>query len=882
MSSGTPPVAVADLLTGLTSAEVAQRRARDGPNELPRPDRKPAFLQLLAQWTHFFAILLWVAAALAAIAGMPQLAVAIAVVVLINGVFAFIQEHRAERAADRLQDLLPKQVTVRRDGEIHIIDAIDLVRGDVVLLAAGDRVCADISLVAATSLAIDTSTMTGESVPTRPREGDVVLAGMFVVEGEGQAVVTEIGADTELAGIAALSQGPHRRDSPLTAELNRLVRVIATVAVGIGIGFVGVSLLVGMSATDGFLFGVGVTVALVPEGLLPTVTLSLAMGAKRMAGSHALVRRLEAVETLGSTTFICTDKTGTLTCNEMSIVTVWTPAGEVVVPAVNGYDPTSPIDVSTGSGQLLRQVAAVARRCSDGRVAQRDDGRWSAIGDPMEAAIDVVARRCELPNAPLAGRRHPFDPHRRRMSIIHGRQLSVKGAPDSVLPLCANCTPEAAAAVERFASAGWRTLAIAERELQASEVDSDSADDVERDLELVAVLAFEDPPRPAARAAIAACRRAGIRVAMITGDHPATALAIAREVGLAIDGAPVLMGSELPDDEQVLGALMDRDGVVVARVSPEHKLRIAAALRQRGHVVAMTGDGVNDGPALHEADIGIAMGRSGTDVARETADLVLLDDDFATIVRAIEQGRSTFTNIRRFLTYHLTDNVAELTPFVIWALSGGRFPLAIGVLQVLALDIGTDMLPALALGGEPPRPGLLDRPPISGHLIDRHVMRRAFGLLGPVEALVSMTAFVAVLAAAGWSPGSLIPPTDTVMAASGAAFTAVVLGQMATALACRSSSRTICEVGVRGNRLLIGAIAAELGALVIFLMWEPLADLLGHEIPTLLGFAVATLAIPAVALIDTIDKRWRRFRRADDVGTFGPRRVGDGQPRSRT
>jgi calcium-translocating P-type ATPase len=875
MSSGTSSTVTTDLLGGLTSVEVAQRRAHDGPNALPRPDRKPAFLQLLAQWTHFFAILLWVAAVLAAIAGMPQLAVAIAVVVLINGVFAFIQEHRAERAADRLQDLLPKQVTVRRDGEVHIVDAVDLVRGDVVVLAAGDRVCADMTLVAATSLAIDTSTMTGESVPAHPREGELVLAGTFVVEGEGLAVVAEIGVDTELAGIAALSQRPSRRDSPLAAELNRLVRVIATIAVGIGIGFMAVSLLVGMPATDGFLFGVGVTVALVPEGLLPTVTLSLAMGAKRMAHSHALVRRLEAVETLGSTTFICTDKTGTLTCNEMSIVTVWTPAGEVAVPEVNGYDPTSAIDTSTPIGQLLERVAAVARRCSDGRVAQRGDGRWSAIGDPMEAAIDVVARRCEVPTAPVASRRHPFDPHRRRMSVIHGLQLSVKGAPDSVLPLCVNCTPEAAEAVERYASAGWRTLAIAQRELQATAVNADS-DEVECDLELVAILAFEDPPRPAASAAIAACRRAGIRVAMITGDHPATALAIAREVGLAIEGAPVLTGSELPDDEQVLGALVDRDGVVVARVSPEHKLRIAAALRQRGHVVAMTGDGVNDGPALHEADIGIAMGRSGTDVARESADLVLLDDDFATIVRAIEQGRSTFTNIRRFLTYHLTDNVAELTPFVIWALSGGRFPLAIGVLQVLALDIGTDMLPALALGGEPARSGLLDRPPISGHLIDRHVIRRAFGLLGPVEAIVSMTAFVAVLAAAGWSPGSPIPSEGTVMAASGAAFAAVVLGQIATALACRSSSRTIGEVGLRGNRLLIGAIAAELGALVIFLTWQPLADLLGHQIPTLLGLAVAALAIPAVTLVDTIDKRWRRFRNARDVGTFGPRPGGDG------
>jgi magnesium-transporting ATPase (P-type) len=595
--------------------------------------------------------------------------------------------------------------------------------------------------------------------------------------------------------------------------------------------------------------------------LLPTVTLSLAMGAKRMAHNHALVRRLEAVETLGSTTFICTDKTGTLTCNQMSIVAVWTHEGEISVPDVDGYDPTRPIDVETADGRLLAVVAATARRCSDGRVEQATDGRWAAIGDPMEAAIDVLARRCQIATPPAADRRFPFDPHRRRMSVLHVDKLSVKGAPDAVLPVCTDAPREATVVVERFAAAGWRTLAIARRTVTSSDDTIGDAGTLECGLELLAILAFEDPPRPHAAAAIADCRRAGIRVAMVTGDHPATALAIAREVGLAVEGAPVLLGDELPDDEQVLGALIDRDGAVVARVSPEHKLRIASALRQRGHVVAMTGDGVNDGPAMHAADIGIAMGRSGTDVARESADLVLLDDDFATIVRAIEQGRSTFRNIRRFLTYHLTDNVAELTPFVIWALSGGRVPLAIGVLQVLALDIGTDMLPALALGGEPPRPGLLDRPPNRGHLIDRHVLQRAFGLLGPTEALVEMAAFVAVLAAAGWSPGSAIPSTDTVVVASGAAFTAVVLGQLATAIACRSSTRTIAEVGLRGNRLLVGAILVELSALVLFLVWQPLADLLEHDVPTALGLAVAASAIPAVILVDTLDKRWIANRR---------------------
>jgi magnesium-transporting ATPase (P-type) len=343
---------------------------------------------------------------------------------------------------------------------------------------------------------------------------------------------------------------------------------------------------------------------------------------------------------------------------------------------------------------------------------------------------------------------------------------------------------------------------------------------------------------------------------MITGDHPGTAAAIAREVGLSVTGAPILDGTNLPADEAVLGALLDRDGAVVARVAPEDKLRIARALRARGHVVAMTGDGVNDGPALQEADIGIAMGRTGTDVAREAADLVLLDDNFATLVAAIEQGRATFANIRRFLTYHLTDNVAELTPFAVWALSGGRFPLALGVLQILALDIGTDLLPALALGAERPRDGVLDRPPERGHLLDRRVLRRVFGVLGPVEAIVGTTAFVVSFVASGWRPGETFPTGAPLLTASGAAFTAVVLGQFANAFACRSEHRWPGALGWGTNRLLIGAVVAELAALVCFLAVKPIAHLLGQRPPNAAGLAVALLAMPLVIGADAAAKWW--------------------------
>ena len=846
---------------GLSWSEARARLARDGPNRLPTPPGVPLWKRLGAQFVHFFAVMLWVAAALAWLAGLPQLAVAIVVVVVVNGVFAFAQEHKAERAAEQLRELLPRRVTVVRDGNPADVDADELVMGDLVVLGAGDRVSADLQLLEAHGLGIDTSTLTGESVPEIVEPPAPAFAGTFVVEGEGLGLVTATGDATRLAGIARLTRSGRRPPSPLAVELHRVVRTVAVVAVGVGVGFFTIALLVGTPASDGFLFAVGVTVALVPEGLLPTVTLSLAIGAQRMSSRHALVRRLEAVETLGSTTFICTDKTGTLTRNEMAVVAVWTPAGEASVQG-EGYAPTATVDVAPDALGAVERLAAAARQCSDGRVVESPRG-WVARGDPMEAAIDALATRLDLGAAPIStGRRFPFDPRRRRMSVIADGRLVVKGAPDATLPRCTTGTHGAHEALERLAARGLRVLAIAVRDAGRVPVHV-GADEAEQDLELLGLLALEDPPRAGIAASLAACRKAGMKVAMVTGDHPATAAAIAREVGLAGPDAMVLEGHALPDDDSVLGALVDRDGVVVSRVTPEAKLRIARALRARGHVIAMTGDGVNDGPALHEADIGVAMGRSGTDVAREAADLVLLDDDFTTIVVAVEQGRATYTNIRRFLTYHLTDNVAELTPFAVWALSGGRFPLALGVLQILALDIGTDMLPALALGAEPPASHVLDRPPIVRHLVDRRLLVRVFGVLGPAEAVVEMAAFVATFLAVGWRPGETFPTgADLMAAASGAAFMAVVVGQCANAFACRSSTRWVGQMPLASNRLLVWAVAAELVALALFLGFEPVADVLDQAVPSLAGAAVALLAAPAVIAADAAHKWYRARHRA--------------------
>ncbi|TMS00347.1 cation-translocating P-type ATPase [Nonomuraea basaltis] len=804
--------------SGLTAAEAGARLAADGPNTLPAARRTPPAVLLLRQMVHFFALLLWGASVLALLAGMPLLAVAIVIVVLLNGAFAFAQEYRADKATQRLGELIPANAVVRRDGRRVLVSAADLVAGDVVLLEAGDRVSADLELTDVHALAVNESMLTGESRPVRPATGDRAHAGTFVVEGQAEAVVVATGPHTRLAAIAKLTREASRPPSPLAVQLGKVVRIVAGIALAVGAVFFGLALLLGMEPGQGFLFAIGVTVALVPEGLLPTVTLSLARAAQRMAAKNALVRHLEAVETLGSATFICTDKTGTLTRNEMTVADVWTPAharAEVMRSAVLS---------STG-------------RMSDGKP----------VGDPMEVALHVEALKL---GADLSGEitgRFPFDPVRRRASVVADGHLHLKGAPDTVIPLCGDVSG-VEEALARMSTQGLRVLAVAR---------ADTAE--ERDLQFLGLIGLHDPPRDDVAEAIWKCRIAGIKLAMVTGDHPGTARAIAKEVGLLGEDELVLTGAELPGDDAALGELLDRDGVVVARVTPEDKLRIARALRGRGHVVAMTGDGVNDGPALREADIGIAMGASGTDVAREAADLVLLDDHFVTIVTAVELGRATSANVRRFLTYHLTDNVAELTPFAVWALSGGTIPLALSVLQVLALDIGTDLLPALALGAEPANPRTMHGPARTGNLVDRRLIGRVFGVLGPAQALAEMGAFIAVLLLGGWYFGAA-PSPALLAAASGTAFAAVVLGQFANAFACRSESRWIGRLSWRTNPLLLGALAFEAIMLLLFLGLPAVAGVLGGAFPPPAGWALAALAIPVMILADAAHKGWRARR----------------------
>lgn len=835
---------------GLTSREAAARLARDGRNTLPETMRVHWWIELARQLTHLLAVLLWVAAVLALLSGMPELALAIVVIVLCNGAFAFWQEHRADRSTQRLTELLPSGTRVVRDGTAQLIDVAELVVGDLVVLQAGDRVGADLRLVVAHDLTQDESMVTGESRAVPHGVGERLLAGTFVVQGEAKALVEATGARTTLADISQLAASATRPRSPLSAQLDRVVRVVAVVAALTGVGLGVVSVLLGLEPTQAFLFGIGVAVALVPEGLLPTVTLSLARGAQTMAEHDALVRRLDAVETLGATTFICTDKTGTLTQNRMNAVDVVTAAGHVSVDGV-GYEPVARLSGEDAALVLVPDVARAAVACVAGRSVHRD-GRWIADGDPMEAALHCLSTRSLASTGSAASTRRPYTADRMLSSALTGHEVSVLGAPEAVFGRCVGAGGSLAVDLARLTESGRRVLAVARREWHG-----EPGEGMEHGLELLGLIGLEDPPRNDVAPALQACREAGIRVAMVTGDHPVTAAAIAREVGLLGPGGVVVDGGDLPQGDTELAELLDNaEGAVVARVTPADKLRIASALRGRGHVVAMTGDGVNDAPALREADVGVAMGASGSDVARESADLILLDDHFGTIVTAIELGRATFANVRRFLTYHLTDNVAELTPFAVWAISGGQYPLAISVLQVLALDIGTDMLPALALGAEPPRRGLMENQRAHA-IVDRALLVRAFAVLGLTQALTAMAAFTWVLVTGGWSWGEA-PAAQLLATASGTAFAAIALGQMANAFACRSTRTPVWRMDPRTNPLVVAAVAVEMVLLATFLGLPPLADLLGGSWPSTTGWLVAAASPVALVAVDALAKHRAR------------------------
>jgi calcium-translocating P-type ATPase len=893
-------------ITGLSGAEAQTRLDRFGANRLPTLRRRLLVLRLADQMLHFMALLLWVAGALAFAAGMPQLGWAIWAVVLINGLFSFWQEYQAERTLAVLRQALPRQVRVWRDGQLLELTADVLVPGDRIALEEGDQVPADARLIEANTLSLDLAVLTGESLPVarhaRPiplsrailpmrEQANLVLAGTTVASGRAEALVYATGAETEFGHVAGLTAATERGASSLERQVGRIVRTISTIAVSMGVlSFLLSWLFVGIGPLESLVFAVGILVANVPEGLLPTVTLALAISVQRMAGQRALVRRLSAVETLGSVSVICSDKTGTLTCNRMEVQATWLP------------EPGAGLDAA-----LLEQACL----CSNAHL-ERGRGGLRAIGDPTEAALLMAALERQLDPATLQ-QRHPrrrelpFDSHRRRMSVVvesaEGTLLAItKGAPVDVIEHCSTqvgangpvplegpLRKRALGANDDLAAQGYRVLAVARRPVEAHRLEA-RAEELERDLELAGLLALYDPPRPEVPDAIRQCHQAGIRVTMVTGDYGLTAQAIAQQIGLldpsagtaaqsrealAADPVRVIEGPQLDrlSEVQLRQLLKYRHRLVFARMAPEQKLRLVQAYRALGEVVAVTGDGVNDAPALRAADVGLAMGQVGTDVAREAADIVLLDDNFATIVSAVRYGRSVVANISKFLTYILASNVPEIVPFL--AMVAWRIPAALTVLQILAVDLGTDLVPALALGAEPPEPGAMRQPPRRRDqpLLNRPLLLRAYLVLGLVEAALAMAAYLLAWRAQGvsWAElqalapqllhGTAIPFEQAMQhRASAATFTTIVLAQVGVLMACRSESRPALQglgLGwIRSNPLLLLGIGSELLITTALITLAPLAAVL-ELAPFPIGWLGWMLPVPLlVVLVDDARKRW--------------------------
>ena len=864
---------------GLSSREAARRLQVQGRNELPDPIRRSWALAMLAQLVHPLALVLWGAALLSVVAGTRALALAIVLVIVLNAAFSFAQERQAQRAVAALAQLLPRSASVVRDGLRQVVDATELVVGDVIVVEEGDRVSADARLLDG-ALDIDMSAITGESSPvTRSpvsastagsdwlNSQDLVFSGTMCTTGIAQAVVFATGARTELGRIAALSQHQHRDPSPLERQVRWVAWLIAFIGVAVGAAFMPLGVVAGLSVRNAFLFAVGLLVANVPEGLLPTITLALAVGVRTLARRGAIVKRLSAIEVLGSTTVICTDKTGTLTENNMRATDVWTLDGS-----------RQPVrEVRGASGAVLG--AAIAA-CST--VEQSGHGITSP--DPTERALHELATSIGADASPQARDRRRqalfrFSSARRLMSSLQreddGLWLVAKGAPESLtercseiqlthspIPFTAQLRDRVDAAVAEMAQEGLRVLAVGRRRLDAV---PEGRDGVERNLTLLGLVGLVDPPRPEVKDAVEACHRAGIRVHVVTGDHGSTAAHVAGLVGIGGPAVTVVTGPELdamPEDK--LDTLLQSQGeVVFARSSPEAKLRIADALRASGEVVGMTGDGVNDAPALHRADIGIAMGRSGTDVAREAATMVLADDNFATIANAVEEGRRVYDNVRKFILYIFAHATPEIVPFLIFALAGGAVPLPLTVMQILAIDLGTETVPALALGREPAEPGIMSRPPRarSQRIVDRALLFRAWLFLGLISALLVVGVFFFTLWRGGWTPGAATgagtPLHHLYLQATTATFVGIVACQIGTAFAARTDFASLRSVGVTSNRLLLWGVAFEVAFTALLIVTPGVQAVFGTATPPWPSLAVAA---PFPLVVWGLDE-WRRARR---------------------
>lgn len=846
---------------GLSTREAQRRLLQYGPNSLRRRRRRRWPAELARQFTHPLALLLWLAAGLLLIVGSNIVASAVVLIIVLNAAFSFVQELQAGRAVEELAKYLPQRARVERDGASTEVDASQLVPGDIVLIGEGDRIAADVRLLDG-AVDVDMSALTGESVPALRSAAmadtnvpllsahELVFSGTSCTGGEARGVAFATGMATEIGRIAALSERVKTDPSPLEHQVRRVAWLIAAVSVMLALSFIPVATLVAhLTLVNSLVFAAGLLAGMVPEGLLPVITLALAVAVRHLAGRGALVKRLSAVETLGSTDVICTDKTGTLTENRMIPVAAWVP-GQRVELGDNTFAATAAANPSA-----LRPLSRAAASCNN---ASLNDG-VDPTGDPTEIAILMAAR--DLGADPDRHRREAqrhcqfhFDPELKLMSTVDHMPdgppvMHTKGAPEAVLAICTHILDmdghpvpldapgrhAVEAAVNAFAAEGLRVLAFASRELATDEPIPQRRSDNERDLCFTGLIAMLDPPRAGVAESVAQCHTAGIRIIVITGDHPLTAKAIAQRVGITGEHPTVVTGDQFEQlSEPELAALIqDHPEVIFARASPEAKLHIAEALRDGGHVVAMTGDGVNDAPALRCADIGVAMGKSGTDVAREAATMVLVDDNFSTIVTAVHAGRRIYDNVRKFIVYIFAHATPETVPFLIFAVSGGLIPLPLTIMQILAFDVGSETLPALSLSREPAEPGIMARPPRPRKegVIRGPMLVRAWLFLGAIVAALQMGGFFYVLLKAGWHPGVPVygdaPLHHAYQQATTMTFLGMMAGQIGTAFAVRTQRASLRSVGVFTNRYLLAGIAAEILLAALFVYAPPMQALLG-------------------------------------------------------
>jgi magnesium-transporting ATPase (P-type) len=840
---------LADLgvtLAGLSDAEAAARLARHGANRLPEAARRSALARFAAQFNNVLILVLLAAAAITAAIGRPVDAAVIAGVIVINAIIGFIQEGKAQRALDAVRAMLAEHATVVRAGERHTVAAETLVPGDIVLLAPGDRVPADLRLLRAKNLRLDEAALTGESVPAEKSVepvsagaglGDracMAHAGTVVAFGQATGVVTATATGTEIGRIGQMVSAVAEHATPLTRKLDQFARRITVFVLVVSvITVVYGHEIAGMPFVEVFMAVVGLAVAAIPEGLPAILTITLAIGTSRMAARNAIVRRLPAVETLGAVTVICTDKTGTLTRNEMTVVSVVTASGAVSVSGV-GYAPEGGFGGAAAAivdpPPHLLELARAGLLCNDAALTQGADGRWCLVGDPTEGALLTLALKARLDAAGEAGAlprvdEIPFDAAYAYMATLHHdhaghARVYLKGAPERVLELCSGQAGGHpldrvywSAALEAAARRGERVLALARLDVPPG-TRALAFDDITQRFELLGLACMIDPPRAEAQAAVAACRAAGVGVKMITGDHATTAAAIGTRLGLG--GERPLTGAEadLLDDEALRGRILATD--VVARASPENKLRLVHALRGAGHIVAMTGDGVNDAPALKAADIGVAMGIKGTDAAKAAAEMVLADDNFATIEKAVREGRTILDNIKKALAFVLPTNGGQAGVILLAVFAGLALPVM--PVQILWVNMVTTVTLALALAFEPPEAGVMSRPPRppAEPLITRALAVR---ILYTSVLLVAATFLVF-----RWE----LARGETLEAARTAAVNVLVFGQIAYVLNCRhftACPRTLAEW--TANRVVLAACATLVLLQAAFTYAPPMQFLFG-------------------------------------------------------